>query len=167
MSNPVWLMVMDVLVMCLLGAMLFFAIRLSRQLKDFRAGRRDLDRLVADLNGSVTKAEKAIQGLKENARVCGRELQTQIDSARALSDELQIVSEAGDSLASRLERSAEKGAKSSGFAIRDPEFAGGDNGLFPGDEGDEEEGKFQSRAEKELYEALRAGKRKSGAGKAP
>jgi hypothetical protein len=174
MSHPVWLMIMDVLVMIMLAAMLFFAMRLSVQLKDFRAGRKDLDKLVADLNASVNKAERAIQGLKENARVSGRELQAKIDDAKTLSDELQMVAEAGSNMASRLERSAKPAAartsgradtnrveKSGGFAIRDTEFeqGGAADETAGGDDGDEQ---LHSRAERELFEALRTGRRPRG-----
>jgi hypothetical protein len=161
-----WLMVMDALVMVLLAAVLFFAIRLQKQLLAFRGERLGFEKLVRDLGASVTQAEKAIQGLRDTARASGRDLQAQIDSARALSDELQIITEAGDNLAARLERAAEGhgGTVSSkgGFAIRDPEVEKGEDGeAFADDAG--EGGKLHSRAEKELYDALRG--RKTGAGR--
>jgi hypothetical protein len=168
MTGPLALMIMDVVVMVLLAAVLFFAIRLQAQLMNFRAERLGFEKLLRDLGANIAHAEKAIQGLRDTARASGRDLQAQIDSARALSDELQIISEAGDNLASRLERSAEGnggavGGRNAGFAIRDPEAEkdGNDDGLFADDSDGE---KFHTRAEKELYEALRGG-RKTGAGR--
>src|SRR5438105_3674100 len=118
-------MILDVAVIVLLAAVLFFAIRLQKQLSEFRAGRQDFAALVGDLGRSVTKAEKAIEGLRDTARASGRDLQAQIDAARALSDELQIITEAGDNLAGRLERAAQGNGGTisgkAGFAIRDPE----------------------------------------------
>ena len=169
MTGPLALMIMDVVVMILLAAVLFFAIRLQAQLMNFRGERMEFEKLLRDLGANIAHAEKAIQSLRDTARASGRDLQAQIESARALSDELQIISEAGDNLASRLERSAEGNGgtvsgRAAGFAIRDPEEEKGeeDNGLFADDPGEGE--KFHTRAEKELYDALRGG-RKTGAGR--
>ncbi len=167
MTGPLALMIMDVVVMILLAAVLFFAIKLQAQLMNFRNERMGLEKLLRDLGASITHAEKAIQSLRDTARASGRDLQAQIDASRALSDELQIISEAGDNLASRLERSAEGNggtvsSRASGFAIRDPEVEKGEDDTDLDDAGNGE--KFHTRAEKELYEALRGG-RKTGAGR--
>jgi hypothetical protein len=171
MTGSVVAMILDVVVIGLLGAVLFFAIRLQKQLHEFREGRDEFGRMVQEMSASVTQAEKAIQGLRDTARASGRDLQAQIDVARSLSDEMQIITEAGDNLAVRLERASEKGGgastgKAAGFAIRDPEVEKGEINLK--DEGlsdeDDDGGRLHSRAERELYEALRGG-RKTGAGR--
>lgn len=156
MTAQMWQMGLDVAVMILLAAMLFFAIRLQKQLSEFRAGKSDFEKLVHDLAASVTQAEKAIQGLRDTARASGRDLQAQIDAARALSDEMQIITEAGDNLAGRLERATGNAgapvSRSGGFAIRDPEAEGEAVGTGEG-------GELHSRAEKELFEALQGGRK--------
>src|SRR3982751_6032942 len=113
MTGSVFAMILDVIVIALLGAVLFFAIRLQKQLHEFRQGRDEFGRMVQEMTASVTQAEKAIQGLRDTARASGRDLQGQIDAARALTDEMEIITEAGDNLAIRLERASERGSGTS------------------------------------------------------
>lgn len=163
-------MILDGAVILLLAAVIFFASRLSLYLRDFRAGRKDMDKLIRELSSSVEKADRAMAGLREAARDSGRDLQSMINEAKALTDELQLMSEAGNNMARRMETVAEKSGrgvpvpavrKEKSFTIRDPEFdpsAGGDDlddELFE----DETTG-LQSRAERELFEALQGTPRK-------
>lgn len=163
-------LIMDGAVIVLLVAVIFFASRLSLYLREFRASRKDMDKLIRDLSASVEKAESAMAGLREATRDSGRDLQSMINEAKALTDELQLMSEAGNNMARRLETVAEKsgrntpagvpGRKEASFAIRDPEFdpAGGDD--MDDDLFEEETSGLQSRAERELFEALQGTQRK-------
>lgn len=189
---------MDVLVLLALAATIFFAARLSIHLKTFRAGRDEMEKLVADLGRNVERAEETIAGLRGAARDSGRDLQSLINEARAVQDELTIMTESAGNIAGRLERAAgstpqaRRGAEPapraakvqaaapavkaapSSFAIRDPEF---ERGGAPEDGDGEESGMedegwsaaegLQSRAEKDLYEAMRRGRRKTEAGGVP
>ncbi|MCB9988742.1 MAG: hypothetical protein H6868_05320 [Rhodospirillales bacterium] len=202
-------MILDGMVLILLAATIFFAARLSLHLKVFRQSRKDLDKLLASLSDSITRAEKAIEGMHEAARESGRDMQGLMDDAKAQADELQLMTEAGNALAGRLEALAERnrqpsarqdrdetdmfrseedfaqapsipkkhrkppveslsrGRSVSGFAIRDPEFDRGEmNESKTAGNDSEEEAAFaetlHSRAERELYEALHGGGKKSG-----
>lgn len=181
-------MIMDVMVMALLGATIFYAMRLSRQLKLFRDSRKGIEALMKDLSGQIDRAEAAVEGLRAGAEKTGRNLQDKINEARSLKDELDVMTESGDSLAKRLEKVSERSgaAKPSApkretrktpsapspfsFAIRDPEFEAGESddqadedGLMAGDyEEQDAEISGLSRAEQELYAALK--KRKENAG---
>ncbi len=201
-------LIMDVLVIGLLGVTLFFAVRLSAQLKIFRQTRSDLRQLITDLSGQITQAEMAITGLREAARQSGRDLQELISQGSALKDEMEMIHDSSDRLATRLENSparkgmqqpqqqkskqqhkvsfnidddfddapnektAPRSAASGGgmFSIRDPEFDQADNDddadLNTSDNYDAELEDFQSRAEKELFEALRGKKKVEFAGDA-
>lgn len=220
-------LVMDVMVMALLGATVFYAVRLSKQLRVFRQTKGDLQHLIGDLSGQITQAEMAITGLREAARESGRDLQELISEGNALKDELGMMHDSANRLASRLEdaatrkstaqdvarrqpqsRPARKDAsvtqsfeikdpdewdvdieeeieekampsrssrpaslsddKPSPFMIRDPEFDtddAGDDDWSGGTIEDELED-FQSRAEKELFEALHGKKKLETAGDA-
>lgn len=186
-------LVLDVVVMALLAGTIFVAWRLSENLKAFRKGRKDLDKLIQDLSRNVEKAELSITGLKNASKDAGKDLQALINEARLLSDELQLMTEAGDNIASRLERLAERnreiaeriekqgGAAMSSqapqlnlkrsqenkslptgpsFAIRDREVESDfeeDPTGWPSDD------PLQSKAERELFEALRkSGKARTG-----
>lgn len=187
MSGPVFSLILNGTILVLLAATIFFAARLSLNLRDFRASRKDLDQLVRDLAAHVTRAEGAIAGMRETAQEAGRDLQEIVNEAKTLSEELQLMSEAGNSLAGRLEKLAERNGRlaglppddgfaapsrakepAGGFAIRDPEFEAGMGGddTFAGDD-EADDGAFQSRAEKELFEALQGRQNKGRTGKAP
>lgn len=189
-------MVMDGLILVLLGATVFYAARLSLQLKVFRESRGEMVKLIKELSSGIDKAERAIEGLRLSAREAGRDLQGLINDASALSDELQIMTQAGDSMASRLENLAEKNSRIaatakkqkndyagrrdddkgslSGFAIHDHEFDSSEaweqdedipSFLKDRDEDDYQDEKTgQSKAEQELYEAMRARRHKASAG---
>jgi len=171
-------LILDGAVIALLIAVIFYAGRLSLHLRDFRTSRRDMDGLIRDLSVSVERAEQAMVGLRETARESGRDLQGMINEAAALSEELQLMGETGNSLARRLEVAAEKNGRAAtsappsapapavrrdgSFAIRDPEFgidAGDDDG-FNSMAFDDEPSGLQSRAERELFDALQGAQRK-------
>lgn len=167
--------IMDSVIAVLLVAVIFFAAKLSLNLRDFRSGRREMDKLIRNLSENVERAERAIAGMREAAREAGRDLQAQINKASALSEELELMSEAGNNIARRMAQSAERGVRkpsppSSGpkdapsFLIRDAEFEhGGDEDEEDFNLSADETSDLQSRAEKELFEALRGapGKKKA------
>lgn len=176
-----WPQILDAVIIVLLGATIFYAARLSLYLRDFRAGKKDMDKLISSLADHIVRAEKAITGMRESARESGRDLQSLINEAKALSEELQFMGEAGNSLASRLETLAERSAKMAvaakaaprsrerfiaakedSFAIRDADFELEEDALR---EVVSDEPGLQSRAERELYEALQrssGGKTRAG-----
>jgi len=174
MSGSALSLVLDISILVLLAAVIFFAARLSLNLRNFREERRDLDNLVNDLARNVGMAEAAISGLRNAAREAGRDLQGMINEAKSLTDELEIMAESGNNIAGRLETAAQKRQKAAppaaaakpSFAIRDPEFEREDEGS-PAEDGlldspDMAAGDGRSRAEQELYEALQSGGRMKG-----
>lgn len=173
MSGSVFFLVLDIAILVLLAAVIFFAARLSLNLRTFREERRELDNLVNDLARNVGMAEAAISGLRNAAREAGRDLQGMINEAKSLTDELGIMAESGNNIAGRLESAAQKRQKAASpsaakpsFAIRDPEFDREDEG-DPADDSlfdlpDISGSDGRSRAEQELYEALQSGGRMKG-----
>ena len=131
-----------------MGAAIFFALKLSKQLKSLQADRRAFDLLIQALNLSSAKAEGAVKNLKDTAMDSGDKLQSKINEARALSEELEIILQAGDSRAARLQKLAEKNrvvAENAAPVLPAPEEAAPAETKAP-----------RSRAEKELLEALKA-----------
>lgn len=190
--------VLNGVLLALLCATIFFAVRLSLSLKAFRESRAGLSALISDLSRNIDQAQIAIAGLRESARDAGKDLQEKIAAARSLRDELDLMTESGENLAKRLEnlatRAREEGASSGaaslfragarrsgaggGFAIRDRDIDSGSEpsaragrssaspipaapALFPGDSGPEDEDEapegLNSKAERDLYAALRKG----------
>ncbi len=99
-------LILNILILVLLAATVFFAARLSVQLDVFRKGRKDFENILNNISKSVNAAENAIQGMRAVASEEGTNLQKVIDRGRSLSDELQLIHDAGDALAERLEKLA-------------------------------------------------------------
>lgn len=96
-------LVMDIVIILLLGATIFYALRLSKHLDAFRSNRADMERLIRDLSSQITRAQEGITTLDDVAKESSDELRRLVDKATGLADELQIMVESGDSLAQRLE----------------------------------------------------------------
>lgn len=116
--------ILDAAVILLLAGTIFYAIRLSMHIQAFRDSRKDMEKLLGDLAAHIEKAERAIEGLRENARQSGRDLQAHINEAQSLSEELQIMSQSGNRLASRLEKLADKNARAPARPSYKPDLAG-------------------------------------------
>lgn len=184
MSFEVLGFLLDVFVLVCLGATIFFALRLSKSLNNFKAYRDEFNNLVKTLSQNIDQAQRAVINLKAGSHETADELNDLIKKARAMRDELQLINEAGNSLAVRLEGLAQKSgrafepASSSSdpwfddededieefmeaaeddlpFSIHDPDFS-----EKPARENVSDK-TFQSQAERELYQAL-MGKRKAG-----
>ncbi len=104
--------ILDLIILVLLAATIFYSVRLAAGLKAFRESRSELSSLLEKLSVSIEQAEEAIAGLRVAARESGNELQETINQARSLSEELQFINEAGDNLAKRLEDLASRSGKS-------------------------------------------------------
>lgn len=148
--NPYVSLAADVIVLLAIGAAIFYAARLSRQIRAMQADRKAFDLLIQALNLACAKAEGAVRNMKEAAEDADDSLQKQINKARALTDELEIMLQAGDSLAARLQKTAEKArtladAPAAAAAAPHAEETQDSPARAP-----------RSRAEKELLEALKA-----------
>ena len=96
----------DILITCLLGATIYFAVKLSRHLDTFRSNRSNMESLIRELSTQITRAQEGITVLDELSANRGDELRKSISKAQALSDELQLMTESGNSLAEKLESMA-------------------------------------------------------------
>lgn len=95
----------DLVILGLLLATIFYALRLSAQLKVLKQSKVELERLVSNLAANISRAQEAIQEMHEVADESSDELNSLIKQARGLSDELQLITEVGGNLAKRLENS--------------------------------------------------------------
>lgn len=95
--------ILDIAVLAALGGAIFYALRLSSQIKQMQADRQAFEILIESLTQAATRAETAVRSLRETAAASGDNLETKIKTARGLFEELEIMIEAGDNLANRLE----------------------------------------------------------------
>jgi hypothetical protein len=101
MDGMEWLL--EIVLVMLLGATLFQAIRLERALGVMKRDRASLETLVVGFNTSTHQAESGIQQLRAAADGAGRNIESQLSKSVSLKDDLAFLTERGDRLADRLD----------------------------------------------------------------
>lgn len=101
MGGAQWLL--ELVLVLLLAATLFHAVRLERALGVLKRDRAVLEGLVEGFNESTRQAEDGIERLRSAADGAGRQLARQIEQSQRLRDDLSFLAERGDRLAERLE----------------------------------------------------------------
>jgi hypothetical protein len=133
---------LEIVLVVLLGATLFQAIRLERALGVLKRDRASLESLVIGFNASTHQAESGIQRLRSAVDGAGRQIELQVSKSLSLKDDLAFLTERGDRLADRLDMLV-RVARPMTLDRPDP---GSDRGL---------ESEPKSQVERELLAALR------------
>ena len=97
---------LDGIIILLLGLVIFYAVRLSHQIRVFIQNRATLGQMLEALSHALTRADQTIAQLRNVAQTQGKDLEHSIYQAQSLSEELKLIIEAGDHLATRLESQA-------------------------------------------------------------
>ena len=95
--------VLEAVLVLLLAATLFHALRLERALGVLKRDRAVLEELVEGFNESTRQAESGIERLRHAADGAGRQMAKQIETAQRLRDDLSFLADRSDRLAERLE----------------------------------------------------------------
>jgi hypothetical protein len=95
--------ILDILLVVLLTATLFHAVRLERALGVLKRDRVALQELVASFNASTRAAETGIERLHAAAEGPGRQIQKLIESGTTLKEDLTFLVQRGEGLADRLD----------------------------------------------------------------
>ena len=95
--------VLEIVLVALLAATLFHAVRLERALGVLKRDRAVLEELVGGFNTSMRQAEAGTDRLRAAADGAGRQLAQQIEAAAALKGDLTLLGERGERLADRLD----------------------------------------------------------------
>ena len=96
---------LDLVLIVLLAATLFHALRLERALGVLKRDRAALEDLVAGFNTGMQQAEQGAARLREAADGAGRQIARQLEAAQGLRDDLRFLIERGGTLADRLDNS--------------------------------------------------------------
>ena len=128
---------LDLVLIGLLAATLFHAMRLERALGVLKRDRAALEALVAGFNASTAQAEHGIARLHEAADGAGRQIAKQLEAAAALRDDLSFLMQRGEALADRLDGAVRAARSRTG----EPPAA-----------------RVPSQAERDLLQALRLGR---------
>ncbi len=171
MSTEYLKLILDVVILVGLGGFMYYALRLSKALDNFRTYRNEFENVMNQLSTHIDKAQTAVHELKSNSHNSTQDLRKLLKDSQFLADDLQMLNETGNTLANRLDglldknRKAAKNANVSdiakhrgknqgGFDIQDREFEDNESHM-DADELDETLKQLSSDAEKELYQALK------------
>ncbi len=136
---------LDLVLIALLAATLFHAVRLERALGVLKRDRAALETLVAGFNASTQQAEEGVARLRAAADGAGRQIAQQVQTAAALKDDLEFLLARGGTLADRLEGAVRTARTRSGEG-RPAEPRPAPEGAGP---------RLRSQAERDLLRALR------------
>lgn len=96
-------LLIDVFGALLLVAVIYYVIRLNRNLHVLKSGKAELDALIVAFNESTNRAEMSVARLKASAMETATSLQSSVDKAQELRDDLVFMTGRADELATRLE----------------------------------------------------------------
>lgn len=96
-------LVLDVLIACLLVAVIVYALRLNKSLSVLQQSKGELEKMLAGFTESTEKAEQAIQRVKEASTQNRDSLNKLLSEAETLREDLAFMIERGNSLADKLE----------------------------------------------------------------
>lgn len=189
MSAQLLSLTMDFAVLMALAGAIYYTLRLSRSLNNFKAHREELRSMITELSRNIDEAHRAIEGLRKSSNVAADNLEGVLHDAKKMGEELRFINETSDGLAGRLEKLAEKNRKiaeampssggytSSGYEDPDfpaqsyrplsaanvdaPSFFIQDREIEEDEDWSGEGEDFASQAEKDLYEALQKNKKKT------
>ena len=105
--TPMFTLALEVALCALLAATLCYCVVLDRRLKAVRAGQKDMNATIANLNSSLAAAGASLRGLQAAAGTIGEQLDGKIADARAAIDELALVTASGERIAQRMERTVD------------------------------------------------------------
>jgi chromosome segregation ATPase len=94
---------LEIVLVVLLGATLFQAVKLERALGVLKRDRASLESLVVHFNTSTHQAENGIERLRAAADGAGRQIESQLTQSVTLKDDLAYLTERGEQLADRLD----------------------------------------------------------------
>ena len=137
--------ILEVVLLGLLAATLFHALRLERALGVLKRDRAVLEELVAGFNASTRSAEAGIEKLREAADGAGRQMGRQLEAAGALREDLRFLTERGVQVADRLDGLVRNGRTTLGTPAADVTLSAGS----------EPETRVRSKAERDLLRALK------------
>lgn len=96
-------LLLDVVMIVLLTATIFYAFHLNKQLTALRDNRTEMQRFLQDFNISIVKSEDQVKQLSQLASLGQTKLQEVIEKGDVLKDELVFLVERGNNIADQLE----------------------------------------------------------------
>ena len=149
---------LELALILLLAATLFHALRLERALGVLRRDRAELESLVTAFDTSTQQAEQGVARLRAAAEGAGAELSRQMERGTSLRDDLHFLTERANAAADRLEQALRQARQDAAPAMPVLRASRADD-IAPD--------RLRSQAERDLLQALRAGRVAAGVESAP
>jgi len=143
---------LDLLLVVLLAATLFHAVRLERALGALKRDRAALEAMVGTFNASTRAAESGIERLRLATDGAGRQIQRQIDIATKLREDLTFIVQRGEGLADRLDDGVRAARPAVAAVAHAPPRAAV---AVTAERAPDDEPRVRSQAERDLLKALR------------
>lgn len=147
MSGFEWML--EGVLVTLLAATLFYAVRLERALGMLKRDRNELEALIASFNASTRHAEEGIERLQTAADNAGMRIARQAENAGQLKQDLGFMIERGERLADRLDQLIRRARPVILDGRQIPSFASGGERMAT------ELPRVRSQAERDLLNVLR------------
>jgi len=96
-------LLMDIIVLVVLAAAIFFCLRLTSALRVFSNQRNEFKLLITELNKNIGRAEHAISKIKSLTVEANSESQKKTESIERMIADLEVMSLSADKVANRLE----------------------------------------------------------------
>lgn len=97
---------LDILILFGLITTIYFALKLSNSLNNFKKQRKDFENTMRALGENIDHAYQSLSQMKDFAGSYDQDVQDALGEARILLDELKMMNKSGNSLADRLEHLA-------------------------------------------------------------
>ena len=145
----------EAILVVLLAATLFHAVRLEKALVVLRRDRAAFDTLIAGFNESTRLAEDGAERLRSAADGAGKQISRQVERANALKEDLVFLAERGEKTADVLERLIVEARTLSAQTPRSSHVPSMSS--MPPLRAPDPEPPLRSKAERDLLRALRLG----------
>ncbi|GLQ07397.1 DUF6468 domain-containing protein [Sneathiella chinensis] len=96
-------LILDVLLICLLGATIGYCARLHKKLSVMRDAQSELHKVAREFDQATTRSRLAVEEMKIASKEAGKDLQGELDAARTLIEELKLINASGQRIADRLQ----------------------------------------------------------------
>ncbi len=103
---------LEIILILLLSATLFYALRLERTIGVLRSDRAGLGEVLASIRTALDNADRGIQGLQNMADHTGRALTLEVEKAWQAQEDLRFLLDRLESVASRVEATIKTGRAS-------------------------------------------------------
>lgn len=98
-----WTWALELILIVLLGATLFYAMRLERSIGVLRSDRAGLGDVLTTIRKALDDAERGIQSLQTMANITGRALSAEIETAAQAQHDMQFLLDRLESVAAKVE----------------------------------------------------------------